>query len=127
MDKSMITGLVIGVVVATAGASIASFNVLGKKEPAYAEVLGVKQITETVETPRQVCEDVPVTRQKPVQDQHIALCDPRYIRRRGLVGMRVCAGRKQGFHFYAVPSHILCDIRKEGGGGENSKRIVRCR
>jgi len=70
MDKSMITGLVIGVVVATAGASIASFNVLGKKEPAYAEVLGVKQITETVETPRQVCEDVPVTRQKPVQDQH---------------------------------------------------------
>ena len=70
MDKSMMTGLVIGVVVATAGASIAGLNLIGKKEPAYAEVLGVQQITETIETPRQVCEDVPVTRQKPVQDQH---------------------------------------------------------
>jgi uncharacterized protein YcfJ len=70
MDKSMITGLVIGVVVATAGASIAGYNVLSKKEPAYAEVLGVDEITETVATPREVCEDVPVTRQKPVQDQH---------------------------------------------------------
>jgi uncharacterized protein YcfJ len=70
MDKSMITGLVIGVVVATAGASIAGFNALGKKEPAFAEVLGVEEITETIATPRQVCEDVPVTRQKPVQDQH---------------------------------------------------------
>jgi uncharacterized protein YcfJ len=70
MDKSMITGLVIGVVAATAGASIAGFNVLGKKQPAYADVLGVEEITETVTTPREVCEDVPVTRQKPVQDQH---------------------------------------------------------
>jgi uncharacterized protein YcfJ len=70
MDKSMITGLVIGVVVATAGASIAGYTVLGKKEPAYAEVLGVKKVTESVETPRQACEDVPVTRHKPVQDQH---------------------------------------------------------
>ena len=70
MDKSMLTGLVIGAVVATAGGSIAGYNLLSKKEPAYAEVLGVDEIRETVQTPREVCEDVPVTQQKPVQDQH---------------------------------------------------------
>jgi uncharacterized protein YcfJ len=70
MDKSMLTGLVIGAVVATAGGSIAGYNLLSKKEPAYADVLGVDEIRETVQTPREVCEDVPVTQQKPVQDQH---------------------------------------------------------
>jgi len=70
MDKSMLTGVVIGVVVATAGGGIAGYNMLGKKEPAYAEVLGVDEIRETVQTPREVCEDVPVTLQKPVQDEH---------------------------------------------------------
>ena len=70
MDKSMVTGVVIGMVLATAGGAIAGFSMLGKKEPVYAEVLGVEEIRETIETPREVCEDVPVTRQKPVQDQH---------------------------------------------------------
>ena len=70
MDKSMVTGLVIGVVVATAGGAIAGFNALSKKEADYAEVLGVEELKESIQTPREVCEDVPVTRQKPVQDQH---------------------------------------------------------
>jgi len=70
MDKSMMTGVVIGVVIATAGGAIASYNMLSKKEPAYAEVLGIDEIKETVQTPREVCENVPVTRQKPVQDQN---------------------------------------------------------
>ncbi|MGB7934665.1 MAG: glycine zipper 2TM domain-containing protein [Gammaproteobacteria bacterium] len=70
MDKSILTGVVIGVVTATAGGAIASYNMLSKNEPAYAEVLGVDEIKETVQTPREVCENVPVTRQKPVQDEH---------------------------------------------------------
>ena len=70
MVKSMITGVVIGVVIATAGGSIAGYNMLSKKGPAYAEVLGVDEIKETVQTPREVCENVPVSRQKPVQDEH---------------------------------------------------------
>jgi uncharacterized protein YcfJ len=41
-----------------------------KEEPAYAQVLGVDEIKETVQTPREACEYVPVTRQKPVQDQN---------------------------------------------------------
>lgn len=70
MNKSMLTGVVIGAVTATAGGAIAGFNMLTKKEPAYAEVLNVDEITATVQTPREVCEDVAVTRQKPIQDQH---------------------------------------------------------
>lgn len=68
MDKSMLSGIAIGVAVATTGGAVAGYSLLGKKEPAYAEVLNVAEITQTVQTPREVCEDVPVTRQKPVQD-----------------------------------------------------------
>ena len=70
MDKSMLRGLVVGVVVATAGGSIAGYNLLRKSEPTYADVLSVNEIKETIQTPRDVCEEVPVTRQKPVQDEH---------------------------------------------------------
>jgi uncharacterized protein YcfJ len=70
MDKSMLTGLVVGAVVATAGGVIAGINMLGDKEPAYAEVLNVVEATETVQTPREVCEDVAVTRQAPVKDEN---------------------------------------------------------
>jgi len=40
MDKSMLTVVVLGVVVATAGDGIAGYNMLSKKEPPFAEVLG---------------------------------------------------------------------------------------
>jgi uncharacterized protein YcfJ len=70
MDKSMLTGLVVGAVVATAGGVIAGLNMLGDKEPDYAEVINVVEATEDVQTPREVCEDVPVTRQAPVKDEH---------------------------------------------------------
>ena len=70
MDKSMLTGLIVGAAVATGGGVIAGLNVLGDKEPAYAEVINVVEATETVQTPREVCEDVPVTRQAPVKDEH---------------------------------------------------------
>jgi uncharacterized protein YcfJ len=70
MNKGVLSGVVIGVVAATAGGSYAGYNMLRKNEPAFAEVLGVDEITTTVQTPREVCEDVPVTRQKPVQDEH---------------------------------------------------------
>ena len=66
MDKSMIGGLVIGVVVATAGGAIAFRD----SAPGYAEVVNVEEITETINTPREVCEDVAVTKKAPVKDQH---------------------------------------------------------
>ncbi len=68
MDKSMVTGIVVGLVAATAGGSIAGYKMLANNEPAYAEVLDIEEITTTVQTPREICEDVPVTLEKPTQD-----------------------------------------------------------
>jgi len=70
MNKSMLSGIIVGAVVATAGGVIAGLGLLGEKEPEYAMVVNVVEATETIETPREVCEDVAVTRQKPVKDEH---------------------------------------------------------
>ncbi|MBU1193066.1 MAG: glycine zipper 2TM domain-containing protein [Gammaproteobacteria bacterium] len=70
MDKSMLAGIGIGVVVATAGGAIAGFNLLGEKAPTHADVLSVSEVTKTVQVPREVCEDVAVTHQQPVKDEN---------------------------------------------------------
>lgn len=70
MDRSMINGLVIGAVVATAGGAIASYTMLRDKPPEYAMVVSVEEVKETVTTPREVCEDVVVTKKAPVKDEH---------------------------------------------------------
>jgi uncharacterized protein YcfJ len=64
MNKSLIIGLIVGAVVVTAGGAIAMRSYSDR----YAEVVDVKPVTKTVSTPRQVCEDEVVTRQKPVKD-----------------------------------------------------------
>jgi len=68
MNKSMLTGTVLGVAVATAAGGFAGYRML--KGPEFAEVLAVTPVTETVKTPREVCKDVVVTRQAPVKDEH---------------------------------------------------------
>lgn len=70
MNKSMLSGIVIGAIVATAGGAIAGYNALSDKTPTHAEVLNVVEIKDNERIPREVCEQVAVTRQKPVQDQH---------------------------------------------------------
>mgnify|MGYP006165967493 CR=1 FL=1 len=68
MNKSMLVGAVLGAVGVTAGGAVATYSLVSA--PQYAEVLAVKPVKETIKTPREVCKDVAVTRQKPVQDQH---------------------------------------------------------
>ncbi len=68
MNKSMLVGALLGAAGVTAGGAVATYNLV--KEPAFAEVIAVKPVKETIRTPREVCQDVAVTRQKPVQDQH---------------------------------------------------------
>jgi uncharacterized protein YcfJ len=70
MNKSLLTGLVIGAVVATAGGVIANLSTLTNKGPEFAEVINVEEIKRTIETPREVCKDVTVTHQQPVQDKN---------------------------------------------------------
>ncbi|WP_313338763.1 glycine zipper 2TM domain-containing protein [Stutzerimonas nitrititolerans] len=69
MNKSMMVGAVLGAVVVTAGGAFATYTLVDRS-PAFAEVVGVEPVKEVIKTPREVCKDVTVTRQKPVQDQH---------------------------------------------------------
>ena len=69
MDKSMIKGLAIGgiaMVVLGAGA-VTGFKAIAK--PTQAEVVAVKDVMETVVTPKEHCENVAVKHQAPVQDE----------------------------------------------------------
>jgi uncharacterized protein YcfJ len=68
MNKSLVTGLVIGAAVVTAGAAIGGLDVFDRK-PKYADVLDVEPVSETIRTPRQECNDEVVTHQKPVRDE----------------------------------------------------------
>jgi len=70
MDKSMIKGMAVGgiaMVVLGAGA-VTGYKTLTK--PAFADVVAVKEIHETVVTPQEKCEDVQVQQQAPVKDEH---------------------------------------------------------
>jgi uncharacterized protein YcfJ len=68
MNKSLLVGAVLGAVGVTAGGAVATYSLVSGSQ--YAEVLAVTPVNKTIKTPRQVCNDVVVTRQRPVQDQH---------------------------------------------------------
>jgi uncharacterized protein YcfJ len=68
MNKSLVTGLVVGALVVTAGAAVGGLNVF-HHDPKYADVIDVDPISQTIRTPRQVCNDEAVTHQKPVKDE----------------------------------------------------------
>lgn len=67
MNKSMLVGSVLGAVVVTAGGAFATYTLVDR-EPQFADVLAVDPVKETIKTPREVCREVSVTRQRPVQD-----------------------------------------------------------
>lgn len=68
MNKSMIVGTVLGVGIATAGGAISGYQLL--KEPTHADVVKSVAVTKKVQIPHEECQDVAVTRQRPVQDQN---------------------------------------------------------
>lgn len=66
MNKSMITGLVIGGVAVTAAGAIAGYKAMDDRQS--ADVLNVEPLTRTVKIPRQVCSDVVVSHEAPTND-----------------------------------------------------------
>lgn len=68
MNKSLVTGLVVGALVVTAGAAVGGLDVFDRK-PKFADVIDVDPISETIRTPRQVCNDEAVTHTQPVKDE----------------------------------------------------------
>ena len=72
MNGSWVKGLVVGAVVATAGGAVAGYNMIDRlpaTPPTHAEVVQVIPATAEVATPREVCEDVPVTHQNAPRDE----------------------------------------------------------
>ena len=70
MDKSMMKGIAVGgiAMVALGASGVTGYRTL--TQPTVAQVVTVKEIKETVVTPREHCEDVQVKRQAPVKDEH---------------------------------------------------------
>src|SRR6185503_19745417 len=68
MNKSLVTGLVVGVVVAATGGAIAGYKVL--RRPEFAQVVDVKPVMKTIRTPRRECHDEQVVQQAPTRDPH---------------------------------------------------------
>lgn len=91
MNKSMLVGTALGVVVATAGGAFATYNLVDRG-PQFATVLAAEPIKETIKTPREVCKEVAVTHQKPVQDQHRIVGTAAGAVLGGLLGSQVGGG-----------------------------------
>ena len=70
MDKSMIKGIAVGglAMVVLGASGVTGYKAL--TQPKVADVVAVKEITQTVTTPREVCEMVAVQRTAPVKDQN---------------------------------------------------------
>ncbi len=72
MNASMIKGLIIGAVVATAGGAIAGYNMVRDATPAvpqFAEVLHVEPALTQIAQSEEVCRDVEVVHQKEPRDE----------------------------------------------------------
>ena len=69
MNRSLLTGIIAGAVVATAGGAFAGYKLINKG-PDYAQVTHVEPVMKTVRVPRENCTDVPVTQTAPTRDPH---------------------------------------------------------
>jgi len=70
MDKSMAKGLVIGGIATVVLSTGAVTGYRAITTPRNADVVAVKEVTQTVVTPRERCDEVAVRHQAPVQDEH---------------------------------------------------------
>jgi uncharacterized protein YcfJ len=69
MEKSMMKGIAVGgIAMVVLGSGAVTYKTLTK--PKFADVVAVKEVTETVVTPREHCEDVQVQKQAPVKDKN---------------------------------------------------------
>jgi uncharacterized protein YcfJ len=91
MDRSLLTGLVIGAAVAAGAGAVAGLKLMNQG-PQYAEVLKVTPVVRTIRTPRRECRDEQVTRRAPVQDEHQMIGTIAGALIGGVIGHQVGAG-----------------------------------
>jgi len=111
MNKSLVTGLVVGVVVAAAGGAIAGYKVL--RGPEFAQVVDVKPVMKTVRTPRQQCHDEQVVQQAPTRDPHQITGSVIGAVRGGVLGNQIGGGNGKK----------LATVAGAAGGGYAGNRI----
>ncbi|MGC3872006.1 glycine zipper 2TM domain-containing protein [Halomonas sp. GXIMD04776] len=68
MSKSIVIGSTLAVL-GLGGLAFGAYQIQATNSaPQYAEIINVERITDTVETPHEVCDNVAVTRQRPSKD-----------------------------------------------------------
>lgn len=110
MNKSLIVGTVLGAVVVTAGAAVASYRMLGAPT---AEVVSSKALVRTVKTPRQECHDEQITRTKPVKDAN----------RLAGTGIGAVVGGLLGHGIGGGSGKVLATVAGAGAGGYAGNKI----
>lgn len=94
MNRSMVVGAVLGAAVVTAGGAVATYQLVDRG-PQFASVVTVEPLKETIRTPREVCKDVTVTRQRPVKDEHKVVGSVIGAVAGGLLGSQIGGGNGQ--------------------------------
>jgi uncharacterized protein YcfJ len=112
MNKSMLNGVVLGVMLASAGGAVAGLSAT-KRGPSHADVVNVRPIRQTEKLPREICEDVTVTKQKPVKDE------------KRIAGTAVGAvvGGLIGNQFGSGDGKALATVAGAAGGGYAGNRV----
>jgi uncharacterized protein YcfJ len=112
MDKSLVTGLLIGAVVAVGATAFAGLKMM-HKSPEYADVLKVTPLTKAIHTPRQDCHDETVTHQAPVKDQHQVIGTVAGAVIGGVIGHQIGGGHGRD----------IATVAGAAGGGYAGNRI----
>jgi uncharacterized protein YcfJ len=112
MNKSLMTGLVIGAVVAVAAGATAGLKLINKG-PEYAQVLKVTPIVHKSRTPRQECHDEQVTHQAPVKDEHQVIGTVAGAVIGGVIGHQIGGGTGRD----------LATVAGAAGGGYAGNRV----
>ncbi|GEK71636.1 MULTISPECIES: glycine zipper 2TM domain-containing protein [Halomonas] len=91
MSKSIVVGSVLAVL-GLGGMAFGAWQVQESRQPQFADITGVEPLTRTVETPREVCENVVVQRQAPTRDPHSVVGTAAGAIVGGLLGNQVGGG-----------------------------------
>jgi uncharacterized protein YcfJ len=112
MDKSLVTGLVVGAAVVVGAGALARVGMLARG-PEYAQVLKVTPLTRTVSTPRQECHDQNVVHQGAVKDEHQIIGTVAGAVLGGVIGHQVGGGSGRD----------LATVAAAAGGGYAGNRL----
>jgi len=112
MNKSLMTGLLAGAIVAVGAGATAGLKIMNKG-PEYAQVLKVTPLTKTIRTPRQDCHDENVTHQAPVKDQHQVIGSVAGAVIGGVLGHQIGGGS----------GRTIATVAGAAGGGYAGNRI----